>query len=126
MQKSRMLAFGLVALLIALVAGALWSRKPSTPQAKAPVVQAQAEPKVISSGVGEAAEQHAQLLAEAQKVPVPSLAPAVGRVPGQAQAQAVEALNDQTPQATPDAVPLDHQVAIGFTANVIGEVDPCG
>jgi hypothetical protein len=124
MDKSKKVAIAAVGLLLAVAASVALRHPAPTPAPVQATVQVQ--PRALSSGVTDAAELHAQLLAEAQQVPEPSLASAVGRVPGQAQAQAVEALNQAQPQASPDAVPLDHQVSIGFTANVIGETDPCG
>ena len=126
MKSLRMPLILLAVLLIA--GGAVWfaRQKAAIPPQQAKPAEIKAGPTQVSSGVPEAAEIHARLLAEAQQMPEPSLAPAVSKVPGQARAQAVEALNDQKPEVMPDAVPLDHQVAIGFTANVIGETDPCG
>lgn len=126
MDTRKKVTIALMALLLAIAATVAMRPQGGTKRPTPALPTAQVQPRAISSGVGDAAELHAQLLAEAQQIPVPSLAPAVGRVPGQAQAQAVEALNQAQPQATPDAAPLDHQVSIGFTANVIGETDPCG
>lgn len=126
-MKSLRLPLLCLAVLL-LVAGGLWfaRQKSALPPQQAKPAEIKAGPTLVSSGVPDAAEIHAQLLAEGQQMPEPSLAPAVANVPGQARAQAVEALNDQKPEIAPDAAPLDHQVAIGFTANVVGETDPCG
>jgi len=126
-MKSLRLPLICLAILL-LAAGGLWfaRQKSAVPTQHAKSAKVKAGLPIVSSGVPNSAEIHAQLLAEGQQMPVPSLAPVLAQVPGQAGAQAVAALTDQQPEVAPDAVALDHQVAIGFTANVIGELDPCG
>jgi hypothetical protein len=81
--------------------------------------------RLLSSGVVEAAEVHAQLLAAAQDMPEPAMSGAVAQVPGQAQVAAIAAL-EETPQQPLSSVAPEQEVQIGFTGNVVGETDPCG
>lgn len=127
MNKRWLLAIALIVLGAVVVMVA--RHRASAPVVQAKSTPAQAKPASIAgSGVLLAAEVHARLLAEAQQLPEPTMASAnAAHVPGQVQAAAVDSLNQQKPAApSVDDLPPEQQVFVGFTANVIGETDPCG
>lgn len=120
MRKGLTVLVVLFGVLCAAVA--LWWGRPHAPQVTAPTAPA---PRILTSGVVEAAEVHAQLLAAAQEMPEPTMAPAVAQVPGQAQVAAVAALEESAQQPLSTVSP-EQELVIGFTGNVVGETDPCG
>jgi hypothetical protein len=120
MRKGWMVLVVLLGVLGAAVA--LWRPRSPAPQLTTSTAPA---PRILTSGVVEAAEVHAQLLAAAQDMPEPTMAGAVALVPGQAQVAAVAAL-EESPQQPLTTVPPEQELVIGFTGNVVGETDPCG
>ncbi len=115
----------LLLLLICTAGGATyWARHLPTTGAGAtaspPAAQPRDVPHLASSGVVEAAEIHAQLLAAAQNMPEPTLASVTNHASAPSQAPV------PMPEAPLPPVPENQQLAIGFSSNVVGEVDPCG
>lgn len=118
---------GLALLVPALVGLWLVKRHPTppavsthvSPAAVAAVAQDRNAGAPAAGSLVQARQVHDQLLAEAEALPTPNSLP----LPDP---PAMAVTEQPIPQPLPNDVPLERQVTIGFTGNVVGETDPCG
>lgn len=117
----------LVAIVVpALVGWMLQSAPAAKVQRAAPVLvknQPTDAPRVVGVPINKAHALHTQLMADANALKVSNVLPPPTPHSAGMEARAAE---QQAPSDDLKEVPDGRKIAIYFTANVIGETDPCG